>query len=185
MDILKNSKKVFHGVLHDVYQWDQEMYDGSSKVFEMIVRKSSVAIIAVVENKIIVLSQEQPTKPIFPALPGGFVESGQTHIEAARAELMQETGYECSDINLLAEFFGGTKMYFHQSVFIAKGCKEVKSQNLDGGEKIEVTLQDFDTFLQLCREEPFGAPLGLKFMMYEALIDPLKKEALRNQIFGV
>jgi len=35
---------------------------------------------------------------------------------------------------------------------------------------------DFEDFLQLCRNERFTAPLGLKFMMYEALVDSKKKK---------
>lgn len=177
------AKRVFKGILFNVYHWDQEMYDGSLQTFEMIERKPSVGIIAVVNKRILILKQEQPLKPLYFALPGGNVEDEQSHLQAAEAELLQETGYQSDSMNLLAEYRGGTKMFFHQSAFIAKNCRKVAEQQLDSGEQIEISMIDFETFLQLCREESFAAPLGLKFMMYEALIDQKKKADLKEKIF--
>jgi len=57
-----DAKKVFSGVRTDVYQWDQEMFDGSIATFERIEKKPSAAIIAVVDSKIIITQQEQPHK---------------------------------------------------------------------------------------------------------------------------
>ena len=185
MKLPKKSKKVFTGILFDVYQWDQEMFDGSRQIFEMITRKPSVDILAVVGDQIMVLIQEQPTKPLFPSLPGGRVEDGQTPVQAAKEELLQETGYIAEEMKLLNEFYGSSKIFFHESLFVAKNCKKVADQNLDSGEKIKLTFQSFENLLQLCRNERFTAPLGLKFMMYEALVDQKKKEELRKKIFEV
>lgn len=184
MQIPKKSKKVFSGKLFDLYQWEQKVYDGSFQTFEMIARKPSVDVIATVGDKIIVLMQEQPTKPLFPSLPGGRIEDGQSPIEAARAELLQETGYKPGSIKLMAEFFGSSKICFHESIFIANNCVKVKDQELDGGEKIKVTFKDFDSFFQLCRNERFTAPRNLITIMYEALIDSDKKDELKRKIFG-
>ena len=42
MVIPHNAKKVFNGILFDVYQWKQKMFDNSIKTFEMLKRKSSL-----------------------------------------------------------------------------------------------------------------------------------------------
>ena len=47
----------------------------------------------------------------------------------------------------------------------------------------DVPEWDFDAFLQLCRHKRFTCALGLKFMMYEALLNPAEKEKLRKKIF--
>lgn len=184
MKIPSHAKRVFKGIWFDVYHWQQEMYNGSFQTFEMAKRAPSVGIIAVVNDKILILEQEQPLKPKYFALPGGRVEPNQSHLQAAEEELLQETGYKSSEIKLLHESFGGTKMYSHQSVFLAKNCKQLADQNLDVGEKIEVKFIDFDRFLQLCREETFAVPLGFRFLMYEALIDGQKRSKLMRDIFG-
>ena len=71
MGIPPKAKRVFHGVLHDVYQWKQKLFDGSSSTFEMIVRQPSTEIIATIGNKIIILEQQQPGRKAYPSLPGG------------------------------------------------------------------------------------------------------------------
>ena len=38
MKIPKNATKVFSGKTFDVYQWEQEMFDGSKKIFEKLKR---------------------------------------------------------------------------------------------------------------------------------------------------
>lgn len=184
MHIPENSKKVFSGKLFNIYQWEQEMYDGSYEIFEMVARQSSVDVIGLVGDDIIVLMQEQPTKPAFLSLPGGRIERGQTPEEAAHAELLQETGYCAKKMTVLAEFFGAPKFFFPETVFVGKDCKKIAQQNLDSGERIVVTLQSCEQFLQLCRNERFSVPIGLKLMMYETLLDPQKKEAFKQLIYA-
>lgn len=184
MKIPERAKKVFSGVLFDTYQWQQEMYDGSCSTFEMLHGKPTVDLIATIGDKIITLVQEQPGRAPYPSLTSGKIEEGQTPLEAAQAELVQETGCVSSNIRLFKEFLGSSKISIHEYVFIANDCRKIAEQNLDGGEKIQVKLSSFDDFLQLCRNEHFTAPQKLKLMMYEALVDPEKKKALRAMIFN-
>ena len=53
--------KDFSGVFFDIYQWQQELYDGSFKTFERAKRPDSASMVAVTpDKKIIVTEQEQP-----------------------------------------------------------------------------------------------------------------------------
>ena len=178
-----DAKKVFTGVLFDIYQWQQKMFDGSETTFEMLKRTPTIDIIALVDDKIIILQQEQPARPPFVSLPGGKIDEGEIALETAKRELLEETGYTSDNITLLQEFSGGSKIYYHEHLFIAKDCKKLGDQQLDPGEKIEVGLYSFDDFLQFCRVDGFTAPLGFRFMMYEALVDADKKAELKNKIY--
>src|SRR3990167_56699 len=93
--IPKKAKRVFKGVLFDVYHWEEKMFDGSHQTYEKIKRKDSVTVIAVTEDdKIILLDEEQPGRKPFLAVPGGQVDEGETFEQAGRRELLEETGYE-------------------------------------------------------------------------------------------
>jgi ADP-ribose pyrophosphatase len=147
-----NAKKVFQGALFDVYQWDQEMFDGTKDTFEAIKRKDSVTVIAVTDDgKIIVNHEMQPNKDEFTSFPGGGVEKGEVLLESAKRELLEETGYASDEWE---EWFAIDpldikKIEWTVTYFIAKGCKKVKNPVLDNGEKIETELYTFDQFIEL------------------------------------
>ncbi len=179
------AKRVFKGLLFDTYQWEQELFDGSYRTFERIVRKPSADMLVVENQKIMILMQEQPGKPLYPSLPGGQIEAGEETLSAAKRELLEETGLE-SDAFILykSQSDGGTKINFTVTTYIVHNSKKVQEPHLDAGEKIQITWVSFDEFLELARDEKFTCPLWLKFDMYEAMLDPQKKEALHKTLFG-
>ena len=148
--IPEHAKKVFKGEIFDVYQWEQQMYDGSSKIFEHIKRDDTVIVIPVTEDgKIIICEQEQPDRDPYLSMISGRVDPEEEPLEAAKRELLEETGYEASEITLFDEFHPHIKMGWTVFTYLAKGCKKVAEQNLDGGEKIELKFVDFDEFIEL------------------------------------
>lgn len=61
MAIPDHAQLVFTGKTFDVYQWEQEMFDGSTKTFEKLRRNHSIDIVAVDQDKkIYILEEEQP-----------------------------------------------------------------------------------------------------------------------------
>ncbi len=183
MIVPKNAKNVFRGILWDVYQWEQKMYDGSFTTFEKLIRKPSVEVVAVVDNKIIVLKEVQPGRKEYFGMPAGRVDEGEEMIAAAERELLEETGHQAEELELFAEFFGDSKIYFHEQVYIGRNCKKITEQKLDNGEKIEVEFWNFEKWLQLCRDSRSVMPFGFRMLMYEALLDEKKKRELKNKIF--
>ena len=183
MRVPEQATRVFSGIIHDVYQWEQVMFDGSTGTFEKIKRTPSANVLVVQEGNIMVLMQEQPGFSEFPSLPGGRVDEKDV-LEAAKRELLEETGYTAEEWVTLGEWFGYSKLEFHETTFVARNCRKVQKPELDAGEKIRLKWLPFEEFLQLCRNSKFRAPIDLKFMMYEALLDAEKKQALREKIFG-
>ena len=134
-----NAKKVFKGVLFDVYQWEQEMYDGTKATFEKLKRPDTVVVFAVLpDGKILLTEQEQPGKKPFIGATGGRVDEGEDILSAAKRELLEESGYEAEEFILWDSQHPISKMEWIVYTFIAKGLKKVAEMDLDGGEKIKL-----------------------------------------------
>ncbi|EKE18839.1 MAG: NUDIX hydrolase [uncultured bacterium] len=177
-----HAEKVFEGKMFDVYQWKQEMYDGSTKIFEKAQRPDTTDVIAFTEEgKIIVLDQEQPGKERFFSLPGGRIEEGEDPMDSARRELTEETGYECGEIELWHSSQPVGKLEWAMYFFVARNCKKIAQQNLDGGEKIKVMLVSVDEFLDMIFSQKMKASeIILKILKENLLV--LDKEETYNKV---
>ena len=175
-----DAKRVFKGVIFDVYQWEVDGYDGSKKVFEKLRRPDTATIIPITEDgKIIIALQEQPHKPPFMGTIGGRVDEGEGVLEAAKRELLEETGYEAKSWVLFDAVQPVGKIEWAVYTFFAKGCKKVAEQNLDGAEKIDLKFVSFDEFINLAvNDDKFGDEFRIKIL--EAKLDPKKMEELKK-----
>lgn len=111
--IPKEAQCVFSGEIYDVYQWPQEMYDGSTATFEMLRRPDTVKIIGILtpteqaclknvvkittseENRVVITKQKQPRKDWFYDYPGGRVDAeDKDELAGAKREMLEEAGLE-------------------------------------------------------------------------------------------
>lgn len=134
-----NARKVFTGQIFDVYQWDQEMYDGSTKVFEMLKRPDTVTTLGVVDGKILLVEDEQPDRGMWQTLPGGRCDdTDKSALEAAQREMKEETGYTFKNWRLIRSKQPAAKIEQFIYTFLAWDVESLGAQVLDVGEKIRV-----------------------------------------------
>lgn len=86
-------------------------------------------------------------------LPCGVMESGETPLEAARRELMEETGYgegEWKELMLITPNPSSMSNFTH--CFLAVGVEKTGQTHLDATEELEVHLLEREEVLSLLRE---------------------------------
>ncbi len=146
----KDATLVFKGIIFDVYQWQQQMFDGSPATFEMLKRPDTLKVIAVKDDKIIVVDQEQPNHSQFFDLPGGRHDvDGETELEASKRELLEETGMTFKNWKLLDISQPMPKIEQFVYVFLATELESQSDQELDAGERIRVLEKSFDEVVGL------------------------------------
>lgn len=182
--IPEQAKKVFSGVIFDVYQWDQEMFDGTTQVFEKLRRSNTAVVIPITAaGTILMIEEEQPMKKVFHGFPGGRIETGEETLSAAQRELKEETGYEGEDWELIEAMQPVTKIDWTIFTFVARNCRKVAEQSLDGGEKVTLKEVSFEEFLEIALLEDFRMT-HLQLQAMEAKYNSEKKEELRQMLFG-
>src|SRR3989344_1936457 len=154
--IPEKAQRVFKGKIFNVYQWEQEMFDGKSVTFEKIRRTDTVNVLPVTsDGKIILSEQEQPGIEPFVGVIGGRVDEGEEPLEAAKRELLEETGYEANEYILWDAIQFTEKIDWAIYTFVAKGCNKIKEQSVDSGEKIKLKFVSFDEFIKLASHDNY------------------------------
>lgn len=171
-----NAERKFAGEIFDVYQWPQEMFDGSIATFEMLDRTDTVTTIAIKDNKIVLTYQKQPCKDWFYAYPGGRIDlTDDDELSGAKRELLEETGMEFANWKLIdaAQPYG--KIDWIVYTFLATDFLRQSEQHLDGGEIIEIKEFSFADFKKLL-DQPDTDALRFDFRKIEKLqsLDELK-----------
>lgn len=99
-------------------------------------------IVAVTSAGEFICTQEFRAGPnrVLRDLPGGFIEKNEDPTAAAARELLEETGYAASQLELLAKKPASAYSNNFCYIFLAADCQKVADQNLDATELIEVEL---------------------------------------------
>lgn len=83
--------------------------------------------------------------------PGGGIKKGQKPLEAAKSELLEETGFSVSNISEVGVFYDLKGLFKHEShVFLAYVTNQV-TQHLDDTEDIDIiyrTPEDFEKMIK-------------------------------------
>jgi ADP-ribose diphosphatase len=182
----EDAKKVFDGIIFDVYQWEQPQFDGTVKTFEKLKREDTALIIPILKDStILLLEQEQPGKPPFVGFAGGRIDEGEDPLEGAKRELREETGYEATDWELIDAVQPVSKIEWSVYTYVARGCRPTSKQSLDSGEKVEFRPISFDELIEIMARDDFHDKEGmLGRLALRALYDRSQKEEFRRLLYG-
>jgi len=169
--------------MFDVYQWEQELFDGTTEIFERLKRPDTVLIIPTKDTQIFYAHEEQPDHRKFLSLFGGRVDEEEDHLLAAKRELAEESGLVSDDWKLLATFSPVFKIEWNIHLYVARGVEKMTDIKLDPGEKIETRSTNLETFLELLEKKQFRGQ-EVKNFFYRIRHDDKAMSKLHKTLFG-
>lgn len=183
--IPEHAKKVFSGIIFDIYQWEQKLFDGSTATFEKAKRKSdSVNILPVTDDKKIILcKQEQPQEKPFIGAIGGRTDPGENPKQTAERELLEEAGIKAGKYELFTAVQSDIKVDWVCYTFIAKDIQKIQEQTLDAGEKIELLEVTFDDYMDIIKQPDYRDE-ELTVFFLKALQNKSQIEDIKKKIFS-
>ena len=145
LPILAN-ETVFEGKIWNVERESFE-YNGGVLTREFVDHPGAVAILAIdAEMQVLLIRQyRHPVRSYLWEIPAGLTDvPGEPRIDAAKRELMEETGYEADGWEVLTDFMttpGGNNEVI--TIFLASGLRHV-GHNLElDGEEVDMISQWF------------------------------------------
>lgn len=144
------SEKIYSGKILSVKVNTVELPDQKYSKREIVLHDPAVCIVAKNKEKIILVKQYRISvdKEIL-EIPAGMIEPGEAPKEAAIRELRGETGYESKNIEYVTEFYSSPGYSSEKIYLFYADNLELKEQNLDEEEQIEVLEVSIDEALKM------------------------------------
>lgn len=183
--IPKDAQLVFKGILFDVYQWQQEMFDGTKATFERLRRKPSVNILPITHDGMIMLNEEeQPDRESFLSTPGGQVDGEEAPEDAAKRELLEETGHKGKFELWMESQPYGVKIDWTVYNYIARDVIKISEQKLDAGERIKPYMVSFDEFVDTVLNNKNFRNVEMTLAVMNAMRKPDGLQELKKFLIG-
>jgi ADP-ribose pyrophosphatase len=142
---------VYDGSLLKVHRDEVGLPDGSQGSREFIRHPGAVAVIPLFDDGSVLLERQfrYPHAREFIEIPAGKLEPGEPHLETAKRELLEETGYTASQWRRLGVIHPAIA-YTDEAIdlFLATGLV-FSGQKLDAGEFLETLILPLPKALEM------------------------------------
>jgi ADP-ribose pyrophosphatase len=149
-----SGEQVFDGTLLKVHRDRVRLPDGSQGVREYIRHPGAVAIVPLFDDGRVLLERQYryPSRREFIEVPAGKVDHGEPHLDTAKRELLEETGYEAAEWQRLGVIHTAIA-YTDEAIelFLAKKLVH-RGRKLDQGEFLENLVIGFDEAVAMIRD---------------------------------
>jgi ADP-ribose pyrophosphatase len=130
-----------------------QMPDGQVSEWDIIDGSRTVAVVARLANGDFLLVRQYRPGPmrVLEELPGGYARTNETVEQTAARELLEETGYAATSVQMIGSTWMTANSTVERFVALAEGCKKVADPNFDRDEFGEVVTVDPAGFIELVR----------------------------------
>ncbi len=147
-------EEVYRGSFLRLQRDEVLLPDGTRATREYIKHPGAVGIVALTGDGRVVLERQHryPLHQDFIEIPAGKLEPAEGHLDTAKRELLEETGYLASDWQRLGAVHNAIG-YSDEVIelWLARGL-EAREANLDQGEFLEVFMLPFDEALAMAAD---------------------------------
>jgi 8-oxo-dGTP pyrophosphatase MutT (NUDIX family) len=152
------SKTAFKNHFFQITQDTCEKSNGSVVESYYTIHRPPVAVIGTFteKNEIILINQyRHPVQSVDIELPAGYIEDHEKDIQqAAKRELLEETGYKAEKLVKIHESFASAGLMSNNiHFFIGFNAKKVSEPQLDDNEELEVRVTPWKEALKLLEKE--------------------------------
>lgn len=149
-----SGEQVFDGKLLKVHRDVVRLPDGSQGAREYIRHPGAVAIVALFDDGRVLLERQYryPQRREFVEIPAGKLEPNEPHLETAKRELLEETGYTAQQWTRLGVVHTAIA-YTDEAIelFLAKKLS-LGTARLDDGEFLETLIVPFAEAIAMIRD---------------------------------
>jgi ADP-ribose pyrophosphatase len=146
---------VFDGKLLKVYRDIVRLPDGTQTGREYIRHPGAVAVVPLFDDRTVLLERQfrYPHGREFIEVPAGKLEPNEPHLDTAKRELLEETGYTAQEWTRLGVIHTAIA-YTDEAIdlFLAKELKKEREAQLDAGEFVETLIVPFDEAIAMVRD---------------------------------
>lgn len=103
----------------------------------------------------------------FLEIPGGVIDPGETPLQGAKREMLEETGYVFEQFTELCRLYPNPATSNNCTItYLATGGMKVAEQSLDTQEEIEVLLVSQTALMAMLDQQAFGQTLHVSALFY-------------------
>lgn len=147
-----SSSYLYRGRIVNIRQDRVKISGGQTAFREVVEHPGAVAVIAINENKEVVLVRQhrQPAGEVLLEIPAGKLEPGESPVDCARREMIEETGYDAEKYDQLTCFYPSPG--FCDEIiylFCAEKLKRAERETTDPEERVSAVHINLEKALEM------------------------------------